>query len=467
MKISDQISLAAKNLTRRPGRTALTVVGVVVGTCAVIVMISLGVAQSKSQEEMLAQWSDLTQIQVYGGGHKDGKELKINDEAVASFRSLPHVQTATPYSRAYNLQGNISAGRNDRYQAQIYNLMGAYPDALEPMGFQLTEGQWLTETSSIKSGTIRVLVGEGTGYNFEDTRKSQNSPKRYRYKGQTDANGNELPPFVDVNKDTLTLTLTDGNANGKTKTWKLDVVGTLQEDNSKGWWTQDVFLVSISDMKVLMEESSKLTKQKLETQTYDEINIKVDDVDNVDAVMEALKEMGYENLYSMTQERDQMKQQVLRSQMMLAGLAAVSLLVAALNIANTMTMAIYERTREIGVMKVLGCELANIRTMFLLESGAIGFVGGVIGAVISLLVSFVLNNLTAILSLLGQGGVDIGGMMGGNMYYYGAGSEVISIIPPWLLLAALAFATVIGLVSGLAPASRAVKISALAAIRHE
>ena len=76
MTISDQISLAAKNLTRRPGRTALTVVGVVVGTCAVIVMISLGVAQSKSQEEMLAQWSDLTQIQVYGSGHKDGKELK-------------------------------------------------------------------------------------------------------------------------------------------------------------------------------------------------------------------------------------------------------------------------------------------------------------------------------------------------------------------------------------------------------
>ena len=153
--------------------------------------------------------------------------------------------------------------------------------------------------------------------------------------------------------------------------------------------------------------------------------------------------------------------------LLVGGPVALALLVAALNIANTMTMAIYERTREIGVMKVLGCELANIRTMFLLESGAIGFVGGVIGAVISLLVSFVLNNLTAILSMLGQGGVDIGGMMGGNMYYYGASSEVISIIPPWLLLAALAFATVIGLVSGLAPASRAVKISALAAIRHE
>ena len=139
MKISDQISLAAKNLTRRPGRTALTVVGVVVGTCAVIVMISLGVAQSKSQEEMLAQWSDLTQIQVYGGGHKDGKELKLNDEAITSFRSLPHVQTATPYSRAYNLQGYISGGRNDRYQAQMHNLMGADPYARQPMGLDRTE----------------------------------------------------------------------------------------------------------------------------------------------------------------------------------------------------------------------------------------------------------------------------------------------------------------------------------------
>ena len=71
-----------------------------------------------------------------------------------------------------------------------------------------------------------------------------------------------------------------------------------------------------------------------------------------------------------------MQQQVARNQMMLGGLAAISLFVAALNIANTMTMAIYERTREIGVMKVLGCELRNIRRMFLIESGFIGFIGG-------------------------------------------------------------------------------------------
>ena len=71
-----------------------------------------------------------------------------------------------------------------------------------------------------------------------------------------------------------------------------------------------------------------------------------------------IKDIGYQTS-SMTQYREDMQKQVASGQMMLGGLAAVSLLVAALNIANTMTMAIYERTKEIGVMKVLGCKLVE------------------------------------------------------------------------------------------------------------
>ena len=163
----------------------------------------------------------------------------------------------------------------------------------------------------------------------------------------------------------------------------------------------------------------------------------------------------------MNQQREEMQKQVMNSQMIFGGIAAVSLLVAAINIINTMTMAIYERTREIGVMKVLGCELGNIRTMFLLESSTIGFIGGLIGLGISLIASFVLNNL----STLGQG-LDLSGLMGGG-YYMGGGGGTISIIPPWLMLAALVFATLVGLVAGILPANKAVKISALEAIRHE
>ena len=88
--------------------------------------------------------------------------------------------------------------------------------------------------------------------------------------------------------------------------------------------------------------------------------------------------------------------------------------------------------------------------------------GGLIGLIISLIASFVLNHL----SVLGQG-FDLSGIMGGGYYMGGDGSAAISIIPPWLMLAALVFATLVGLVAGILPANKAVKISALEAIRHD
>ena len=466
MKISDEISLSARNLLRRKGRTALTLVGVVIGTCMVVLMISLGIAQTKTNEEMLQSWGDLTQIQIYGYGmmmSSDGKPLYLDDAAIANIKQIPHVAAATPYAQAYNLEGEITAGRNGRYTSDIYNLIGIDPTALEPMGFALQSGSWPTNTpASEKATKLQVLVGNSTGYNFQDSRKSYNSPKRYRYEGQTDANGKELPPFVDIDKDKMTLTIKTGEGSTeKSRSWELEVVGVLEPDGAKGYWTQSGIVLRIQDMKMLQKVYNDMTKTKEESKSYDQVYVKVDDLSNVTDVETAIHDLGFTNTYSMNQQREEMQKQVMNSQMIFGGIAAVSLLVAAINIINTMTMAIYERTREIGVMKVLGCELGNIRTMFLLESSTIGFIGGLIGLGISLIASFVLNNL----STLGQG-LDLSGLMGGG-YYMGGGGGTISIIPPWLMLAALVFATLVGLVAGILPANKAVKISALEAIRHE
>ena len=466
MKISDEISLSARNLLRRKGRTALTLVGVVIGTCMVVLMISLGIAQTKTNEEMLQSWGDLTQVQIYGYGMmmgSDGKPLYLDDAAIANIKQIPHVAAATPYAQAYNLEGEITAGRNGRYTSDIYNLIGIDPTALEPMGFALQSGSWPANTpASEKATKLQVLVGSSTGYNFQDSRKSYNSPKRYRYEGQTDANGKELPPFVDIDKDKMTLTIKTGEGSTeKSRSWELEVVGVLEPDGAKGYWTQSGIVLRIQDMKMLQKLYNDMTKTKEESKSYDQVYVKVDDLSYVTDVENAIHELGFSNTYSMNQQREEMQKQVMKSQMIFGGIAAVSLLVAAINIINTMTMAIYERTREIGVMKVLGCELGNIRTMFLLESSTIGFIGGLIGLGISLIASFVLNNL----STLGQG-LDLSGLMGGG-YYMGGGGGTISIIPPWLMLAALVFATLVGLVAGILPANKAVKISALEAIRHE
>jgi len=96
MKISDEISLSARNLLRRKGRTALTVVGVVVGICAVIVMISMGIAESHNNDEMLKNMGGLTKIEVYNYGSQNinGQEVKLDNEAVQRFRKIdPNVKS--------------------------------------------------------------------------------------------------------------------------------------------------------------------------------------------------------------------------------------------------------------------------------------------------------------------------------------------------------------------------------------
>ena len=147
----------------------------------------------------------------------------------------------------------------------------------------------------------------------------------------------------------------------------------------------------------------------------------------------------------MSSTRDELKKETRIIEMILGGLGGIAMLVSAISIANTMTMAIYERTKEIGVMKVLGCELRDIKNMFLSEAAFIGFLGGATGLSISLAISKLLNTIA-------------GSMMGGTK---------MSVIPPWLAIFSLCFATLVGIISGYIPAVRAVKITALSAIRHE
>ena len=123
-------------------------------------------------------------------------------------------------------------------------------------------------------------------------------------------------------------------------------------------------------------------------------------------------------------------------------------------IANTMTMSTYERTKEIGVMEVLGCALGNIRSMFLAEAAFIGFLGGVVGIILSYVLSIVLNKVIA------------PRFMGDMLEGYGSNVS-ISAIPLWLVALAIVFSTLIGMIAGFFPAQRATKLSPLAAIRNE
>ena len=152
--------------------------------------------------------------------------------------------------------------------------------------------------------------------------------------------------------------------------------------------------------------------------------------------------------------------------MMLGGLGAVSLFVAALGICNTMIMSISERTREIGVMKALGCYLGNIRTVFLLEAGFIGLIGGIIGSVLSFFISVGMNFFTNEAAQAIQI-TDFATFWTKLSTAMDTANSPMSIIPLWLYAFAIVFSIIIGLGSGFYPANKAVHISAMEAIKRE
>ena len=174
---------------------------------------------------------------------------------------------------------------------------------------------------------------------------------------------------------------------------------------------------------------------------------RADDMDHVEELAQTIRSLGYD-VYTNVEYINGMKKTLGMVQAVLGGIGAVSLLVAAIGIANTMMMAIYERTKEIGVMKVIGCSLKNIRQLFLLEAAFIGLIGGIAGNVLSLIISGVINVLIPGESLWGTEGN-------------------ISYIPVWLMLASMGFAVLVGMAAGYFPAVRAMKLSPLAAIRNE
>ena len=101
MKISDMISMCFKNLWRRKGRTFLTVIGVIIGCCAIIVMISLGLGMNAAMDAMLANWGDLNAVTIYSGRNMYGDsgssdQPVLNDDALMSLKSIEHVETAFP-----------------------------------------------------------------------------------------------------------------------------------------------------------------------------------------------------------------------------------------------------------------------------------------------------------------------------------------------------------------------------------
>lgn len=445
MKKSDLFLMAIQNLKNRKSRTKLTVIGVVIGTCAIVIMVSIGVGINTTITSMYST-SSATHITVsspvydYAQQGEEKQRTPLDDSAVEYLKSIDGVNAVIPI---INMNEGVGISRG-KYIMTNASVVGVNFDQLEQLGVKFLQGEKLDN----KSGNI-AYFGERAVLNFADKRGGS---VKYEVNSNNEITECEINPMT----DTFYIGAVDTSAENQSANTqlkdKLRVAGVIKIDGGSSFDSASSVFVDMNTAKKLVNDYNKLTTGEKKSNEYSEIYVHVKDIDSVKAVQDNVRMVGLES-YSDQDSLDSTKKIMMVVQLVLGAIGAVSMFVAAFGISNTMVMAVYERTKEIGVMKVIGCDIADIKALFLCEAGIIGLMGGAIGVVISWIVSLIANAVASV--VLSSMGAEAGMAV------------TVSSVPWWLALLGVGFATLVGVVSGLSPASRAVKVSALKAIHNE
>ncbi len=459
MRRQDLIRMCLQNLRRRKSRTLLTVLGVLIGCCSIVIMVSIGIGMKESQDKMLSEMGDLTIITVYRpSGGKQGK--KLNAAAVKEIAAMQDVDAATPRVSADEITVKLYAGSDRRYVCDYTSAAGLALNAMPGLGYTLLDGDYIPERpQNADDSQSAALAGQYLAYAFRDTMRPSGADMVDLYSMyHADGTVGEPPDaYFDIMKTPLVMELSTDDKIPPVKV-ELTIAGRVKEDYSKGYETSMGVLMDSKTLQTLLNKAKQAAGRPVDPNAaYQTVLVKVTSIDKVADVEQSIKKLGFQTS-SMESIRKPMEKEARQKQLMLGGLGAVSLFVAALGITNTMIMSISERTREIGVMKALGCYVRDIRVMFLMEAGAIGLLGGIVGSVISLLASAVMN--------LAAGAGSIASPQDALLVLTTPGGR-LSVVPPWLVAFAVAFSILIGLGSGYYPANKAVKIPALEAIKSE
>lgn len=459
MKISDRFIMALRNLWRRKSRTILTILSVVIGSTSIILMLAFAEGISNSQKEMIESFQGLTTIDVMDGSGEGN--LKINDKVLNDLKRVSHVKAVVPSKNVYvqikmtdtedyEIDGSINIIPDNVFSLIDKDMMdfGNPPNAKDDNKILL--GQNTQATKQIAEGGNNFYMEPVEDFDFNAHQYFIRLGYVFEEEDDGVNFGNENPQNGPEEKEEQKPEYTDV---------PIEIAGKLNKNSFLSGWGS---YISEATFKMLKKEDDKIMSPSLnqsfdekgnpipETSdeiTYDNLQVIVDDVKNVEAVEQEIRQLGYQT-HSMAETNEEIQNQTRTIMLILGGIGSIAFIVSAIGIINTMLMSIYERQKEIGVMKVIGASVRDVETMFLIESGFIGFFGGILGLVISLLVAKLLN------STLG----------GDPNSMFGSSGDIV-IIPVWLALVGVGFSALVGVLAGYLPARRATKLSAIEALR--
>jgi putative ABC transport system permease protein len=303
---------------------------------------------------------------------------------------------------------------------------------------------------TIQDGTLQlapgdVIIGANVGREFIDPQEAEES-------------GEWRPVEVDLLATPVDLVLmkwAPGSVEPEEERVRLNVVGRLAPMNGR----YDYMI--LMPMQDVLDYNARLNGEEIDPETfvYDQVTVYATDRNTVEDVSAAIKDLGYQ-VYGAGSILSEFNSFFRNMRFILGGVGGVALLVAAFGVANTMTMAILERTREIGLMKAIGATDSDVLTVFLVEAGLVGFIGGLAGVGLSLGLQRVINDAVAGISP-DQGGVQFLPFDASRI-----GDQLI-IIPPTLMLFAIGLATAVGVLAGVLPALRAANLPPVMALKQE
>jgi putative ABC transport system permease protein len=402
----DYFFLAFGNLKHRGLRSWLTILGIFIGIAAVVALITMG---EGLRTAVTGQFSVLSadKLTIQNAGTGDGPPgstvvTKLNEHDLEIIKGVNGVEEViSRLIRVVKVEFNKNVN---------YDYLASLPsDAKQAEAIYSSDGIKLDEGSLLKTTDFgKVIIGSDIG--------------------KENAFGKEI---VVGNKIII---------QGKS----FEIIGILKTASS--FQINSVILMNEEDMKKLLNIENE----------YDLIVAQVSDSKQAETVAERIKEALRKDRKEDFGEEDfsvQTSAEAISSvntilniiNLIVGGIAAISLLVGGVGIMNTMYTSVLERTKEIGTMKAVGAKNKEILWIFVIESGMLGLIGGVIGAALGVGLAFGVSGIA-------------NAAVGGTFLS-------VQISYP-LIFGAIAFAFTLGLIAGLTPAMQASKLKPVEAFRR-
>ncbi len=470
MKTYDLTELALRNLRESSLRNSLTTVGISVGVASLVAMLSLGIGLQKLATRHLAKSGLFDTVVVMsrrdlrGFGRDDERNTAsaaesrtLDESARQEIERLPDVLEAYP---------DIRFITELRFQDKPHlTMISGIPDSSRSNdAFSGIQGSFFSSENApeviLQKSFALELLGKATKPGEEDEIPVAEAAKpllgqeltmRYAQRIPAPSSGEEGAPAKAGNQGE---DLSDAAYSVLSREQKLKIVGVsdLDPDSMRGAARARVFLpLKLAENLHVMQPSDLRDSMRgfNKQPSYSTISVRVKNPKQVEAVEQAIKKLGF-NTFSILDATRSLRQFFAVLDLFLGIFGSLALAVASIGIVNTLVMAILERRREIGIMKAIGASDGDVKKLFFAEAGAMGVLGGVVGVALGWAIGHVIN-------------------LGTNIYLkrQALPPESFWSVPWWLVGAAIVFAFVVSLVSGLYPAARAARLDPVQALRYE